>query len=237
MNTFSDIAKTEVPDLMYVISKPLKDKDIPIKNRKWTNWVGMYSTLTFSTKIDEETLAHFVAMLDYMVDLDGQMLVQAGLPGKSFELDANKKYKFTDQFKKETADLDWNKVAATGVYYWSQLVFNLPAFESLRAEYPELVRADNYESWLHREDSRALYDPAMMPAKDYYYDVGPIEREKMTALSDAFKKLTTDCIMAKNAAGVEKLVNAYAVKCKDLGIEEIMSERQMMIDKIDISAK
>jgi hypothetical protein len=98
MNTFSDNAKTDVPDLTYVQSLPLEDASNPMQYRKWTNWVGMFSTLTISKKLDEDTANHFMAMLDYFNSLDGQVLVQAGLPGKSFELDANGKYKFTDQF-------------------------------------------------------------------------------------------------------------------------------------------
>lgn len=237
MNTFSDNAKADVPDIMYVQSLPLEDASEPVQYRKWTNWVGMFSTLTISKKIDEDTLNHFLAMLDYFVDMDGQVLVQAGLPGISFELDANGKYKFTDAFKKETSDLDWNKAAATGVYYWSQLVFNLPAFDKLRAEYPELVRKDNFASWENRATERARYDPAMMPSKDYYFEAGPIEREKRPAINALYEKLVVDCITAKTTAAVEKLVNAYGAKCKEMGIDEIMAERQLIIDKIDISAK
>jgi hypothetical protein len=237
MNTFSDNAKTEVPDIMYVQSKNLQYASEPTKLRKWTNWVGMFSTLTVSTKLDEETTKHFLAMLDYFAGMDGQVLVQAGLPGKSFELDANGKYKSTDQFKKDTTDLDWNKVAATGVYYWQQLVFNLPAFDALRAEYPELARKDNYASWENRAEERERYDPNMMPTKDYYFEIGPVEREKKTALDDAFKKLVADCILAKDGAAVEKLANDYGAKCKELGIDEIIAERQQIIDYRRIGAQ
>jgi hypothetical protein len=235
MNTFSDNAKADVPDIMYVQSKLMEDASEPIKYRKWTNWVGMFSTLTVSTKLDEDTVRHFMALLDYLTGMDGQVLVQAGLPGKSFELNENGKYKFTDQFKKDTADLDWNKVAATGVYYWSQLVFNLPAFDPVRAEYPELARADNYASWENRASERERYDPNMTPTKDYYFDPGPIEREKITALQDTFNKLIADCILAKDEAAVEKLVNDYGAKCKELGIDEIIAERQKIIDNITIA--
>ena len=237
MNTFSDNAKAEYPDLMYVQSLPLEDASQPIQYRKWTNWVGSWSTLTISKKLDEETLNHFLAMLDYFVNMDGQVLVQAGLPGKSFELDANGKYKFIDAFKKETSDLDWNKVAATGVYYWSQLVFNLPAYDKLRGEYPELARKDNFASWENRAAERARYDPTMMPSKEYYFEAGPIEREKRPAINALYEKLVVDCITAKSEAAIEKLVNAYGAKCKEMGIDEIMAERQQLIDKIDITAK
>jgi hypothetical protein len=111
-------------------------------------------------------------------------------------------------------------------------VFNLPVFDSLRAEYPELARADNQASWENRTKERELYDPAMMPPKDYYFDIGPVEREKITALNDAYKKLVADCIQAKDAAAVETLVNAYGAKCKELGIEEILAERQKIFDNL-----
>ena len=237
MNTFSDNAKTEVPDIMYVQSKPLEDASEPIQYRKWTNNVGMFSTITVSKKLDEETVNHYLAMLDYFAGLDGQVLVQAGLPGKSFEIDANGKYKFTDAFKKETGDLDWNKVSATGVYYWQQLVFNLPIFDKLRAEYPEIARKDNYASWLNRAGERDRYDPTMMPTKDYYFEAGPLEREKKKALDDVYEKLVADCLIAKDAAAVETLVNTYGAKCKELGIDAIMAERQKLVDAIDITAK
>jgi ABC-type glycerol-3-phosphate transport system substrate-binding protein len=232
MTPLSDLAQAEAPDVLYVAPPPLEDAQDPQVHRKWTSAINMYSTLTVSTKLDEETVRHFCALLDYLTGMDGQVLTQVGLPGISFNIDSNGKYKFTDQFKKDTSDLEWNKVSAYGVYYWQQLAFNASAFVPLQSEIVELIRKDQRLSWENNKVHLDLFDAKMMPPKDYLYTAGPVEQEKITALDDAYSQLIADCMIAKDNAAVESIVNAYAAQCKTLGIDEVMAERQMLIDQI-----
>lgn len=237
-NTFADNAKSVVPDAMFVTPPPVFDKTNGVPkypDDKWTNWIGCFSTLTVSKKLDEGTVKHFLALLDYFATKDGQILVQVGIEGKNFTYDENGKYKFTDEFKKQTADLDWNKAASYGVFYWQQLVFNLPAFDSIRAEYPELVREDNKKGWENKKWHRDRYDPDMKPTKDYYFIAGLVELQKMPAINQAKQEMWAKVLVAKSEADVEKIIHDWAKTCKDMGIDEIIAERQNYMDTLDIS--
>jgi putative aldouronate transport system substrate-binding protein len=236
-NTLSDNAKAVVPDLMYVANPQLVDKESGTTGEKWTNGIYSWSTLTVSKKVDEETLKHLLALLDYLTTKDGQILVQAGIEGKSFAYDENGKYKFTEEFKKQTENLDWNKAASYGVYYWQQLVMNLPAYDSLRAEYAELVREDNKKGWENQQPVRDLYDPNMAPTKDYYFVAGPVEIQKFPAIQDARNEMYAKVLVAKSEADVEKIVHDWGQTCRDMGIDDIIMERQQYIDSLDINGQ
>jgi putative aldouronate transport system substrate-binding protein len=240
MNTFSDNAKAVVPDLMYVANPQLFDKTNGVPkypDDKWTSGIYSWSTLIVSKKVSEEALKHFLATLDYLATKDGQVLVQAGIEGKSFTYDENGKYKFTEEFKQQTGNLDWNKGSSFGVYYWQQLVMNLPAYDSLRAEYPELVREDNKKGWENQQLNRDHYDPNMTPPKDYYFVAGPVEIQKFPAIQDARSEMLAKVLVAKSEAEVEKVIHEWAKTCKDMGIDDIIKERQQYMDTFDISAQ
>lgn len=237
VNTFSDNAKTTIPDLMYVAPPSLTDKEggNPKHLNNWTTPVLMYSTLTISKKLDEETMKHFLALLDYLATEDGQILTQAGIEGKSFSYNDKKQYVFNEDFKKNTAGLDWNKVAATGIFYWQQLVFNLPVIDKLRADYPEITREDNYKSWENKKWYRDLYKPDMMPTKDYYYTAGEVEQQYMPALLEAEKEFYVKVLLARNESEVANIVHEWGATCKKLNIDKIIAEREQRIKEIDIS--
>jgi putative aldouronate transport system substrate-binding protein len=236
MNTLSDNAKAVVPDLMYVANPQLEDKEIGASgfaDAKWTNGIYSWSTLTVSKKVDEETLKHFIAALDYLATKDGQLLVQVGIEGKSYNFDENGKYTFTDEFKKQTENLDWNKGSSYGVFYWQQLVMNLPVYDNLRAEYPELVREDNKKGWDNQQPVRDLYEPNMTPTKDYYFVAGPVEIQKLPAIDDARSEMYAKVLVAKSEAEVEQIIHNWGKTCKDMGIDDIIKERQAYMDSLD----
>ena len=236
MNNNSDNARAIVPDIMYATMNLFDRANGMPPDIEWTNGVFSWSALTLSTALDEDTVRHFVAMLDYLTTLDGQILTQYGIEGRSFYYDEDGYIEFTDEFKVETDDLDWNKVAATGVWYWQQLVFNLPAFDHLRRTYPELERADNMRSWENISDRRYdLYNADMMPTKDYYFTPGPIEQEKMPAISDARLEMLLAVLTAPSESAVEQVVHDWAETCRRLGIDDIINERQTWIDNFDIN--
>lgn len=232
MNAFSDNAKQDVPDLMYAVVPKIYNSDEIRASRevKWTNWVGSWSSLIVSKNIDEETLRHFLAMLDWMTTKDGQMLVHAGIEGKSYEFNDQGKYIYTEQFLKDTNDMDWNKAASYGVGYYAQMVFNMPVFTDLRDTPPSLLRADNKKGWDNQQRHRDLYDADMKPTKDYYFIPGPIESQKFTPIIDARYEFFAKVIDAKSEADVEKLVTEWGKTCKSMGIDEIVAERQAYID-------
>jgi putative aldouronate transport system substrate-binding protein len=237
MNTFSDNAKALVPDIFYVANPYVYDKadGVPTyPDDTWTNWVGSYSALTVSKKVSKETLKHFLAALDYFATKDGQMLVQVGIQDKNYTLDEKGKFMFTDQFKKDTANLDWNKGASYGVFYYQQFVFNLPAYADLRSEMTELQRPDNRKGWENRAPVRAHYDPKMKLTKDYYFLVGDVENQKMPAIDSARQELWAKLLVAKSDAEVEKLVHDWAKTCKDMGIDDVIKERQDYMDTFDV---
>lgn len=119
IKSFTDNAKTVVPGLMYVVTPAFKTPGVPkYTDTKYTNYVGASDLLFFSKKLDEETVRHFLAMLDYLATKDGQLLVQYGIEGKSYKIGSDGKLVMTEQFKTDTGDLDWNKQSAYGVQYW-----------------------------------------------------------------------------------------------------------------------
>ncbi len=237
MNTFSDNAKAIVPDIMFVNSLPLWDKadGVPkYPDRKWTNWIGCYSSLVVSKKVPEAKVKHFLAVLDYFATREGQILVQVGIEGKNFQYDKNGKYAFTDEFKKLTGDLDWNKCASYGVYYYQQFVYNLGAFGDIRSEFPELVRPDNLKGWENQKSRRDRYVAGMDPPKDYYFVEGPIEIQKLPAIDSAKVEMWVKVLQAKSEADVEAIVHDWAKTCKDMGIGQIIAERQQYMDKLKL---
>jgi len=237
MNTFSDNAKNVVPELMYVAPPPLWDtaNGVPkYRDEKWTNWIGSFSSLIISRKVDEATMKHFLAVLDYFTTKEGQILIQVGIEGKNFQYNPQGDYIFTDDFKKLTGDLDWNKAASYGVYYWQQFVFNLPAFDDIRGEYPELIRDDNRKGWENQQFKWSNYVANMDPPKYYYFVEGPIEVQKKPAIDSARLEMLAKVILAGSEAEVETIVHAWAKTAKDMGIDEIVAERQKYVDNFKL---
>lgn len=232
INAFTDAARTVTPEAELVYSRIYDKANVPAEkyDKAWTNNVGMFSTLIFSKSIDEEAVDHMLSVLDYLATKDGQLLVQMGIEGVSFEYDANGKAKFTEKFKTDTNNLEWNAQAAYGVAYLAQFVFNFPAYQDLIDEFPALIREDNQKSYANDPHIKK-YDPNMEPTPNYYFVAGPVEIAKMSAISsDAHNELLVNVMLAKSEAEVEKLVNDYGETCKKLGIDEIVAERQAFID-------
>ena len=237
MNSLSENAKAVAPDLMYVAPPPIMDRanGVPkYPDLKWTSWIGCYSTLTISKKVSEEKTRHLLALLDYLATRDGQILVQVGIEGKSFAYNAQGKFVFTDEFKKQTDDLDWNKMAAYGVSYWAQLVANFSAYGDLGAEYAGLLRADNLKGWENYKSVWDRYDPKMKPDKSYYFRPGPVENEKRPAIDDAKNEMWVKVLQAKSDADVETIIHAWAQTCRNLGIDAIVQERAATIAGLKI---
>jgi multiple sugar transport system substrate-binding protein/putative aldouronate transport system substrate-binding protein len=237
MNTYSDNAKAAVPDLMFVAA-PQIFASKAIQNSRivdWTNPISCWSSLIISSKVDDVTMKHFLAVLDYLTTKDGQMLVQAGIEGVTYQVNSDGKYEYTDDFKTKTNNLDWNKAAAYGVFYYSQLVFNVPAIRELQTKSPALLREDNLAGWNNRKNYRDHYVATMVPTKDYYFLSGPVEAEKFGAIVDAKLEFWASIIAAKSEGEVETLVNQWAATAKSMGIEEIIAERQAYIDGFKLS--
>jgi ABC-type glycerol-3-phosphate transport system substrate-binding protein len=237
MNSLSENAKAVVPELLYVAPPPIEDKanGVPrYPDQKWTAWIGCYSTLIISKKVDEQRMRHFLALLDYLATRDGQILVGVGIEGKSFNYNDQGKYVFTDDFKTKTDGLDFNKVAAYGVWYWAQLVSNSSAFADLSAEYAGLVREDNLKSWENYKSVWDRFDPEMKPDRSYYFRSGPVENEKLPAIDDAKNEMWVKVLRAKSDAEVEQVIRAWAETCRKLGIDSIIEERRAIVAGIKL---
>lgn len=236
INTFSDNAKQAIPELMFVANPHIyASKEIEAsRSIPWTNWVGCWSSLIIDKGVEEDAVRHLLAVMDYMATEEGQLLVQAGIEGETFQWNAEGKYEFTPEFMEKTNDLDWNKSAAYGVFYYSQLVFNVPAITDKQATPPSLVREDNRIGWENRKSERDLYRADMKPTKDYYFLPGEVESQKFPAIIDAKREFWAKIMAAKSEADVEKYVMDWAKTCKDLGIDEIIAERQAYIDNFEI---
>lgn len=238
MNTFSDNAKQIVPELKYVAPPTIyvSDEVKKIRLRDWTNWVGAWSSVIFNKdKVDEETLRHFLAVMDYLATEDGQLLVQAGIEGVTYTWNKEGKYEFTPDFIQKTNNLDWNKSAAYGVFYYSQLVFNVPVIREKQSISPSLLREDNRIGWENQKEKRDHYKADMDPPKDYYFVPGEKEQQKFPAIRDAKLEFWAKVISAKSEAEVEKFVHEWAKTCKNMGIDEIIAERQTYIDNFKVT--
>lgn len=237
--SFSDNARTIVPDLMYVATPAFETSTVPkYTDTKYTNFVGCSSMLIFSKKLDEETVRHFLATMDYLSTKDGQVLANYGIENKSFIYNADGKIEFTEQFKKDTNDLDWDKQAAYGVYYWQQIVTNWPTVKDIQAPDPIMNLPENIISYDNRKSVRVdKYDKNMIPTKGYYLNAGEIEAKKLPALEQAKLEMWAKVITAKSEADVEIVVQEYGKTCKNLGIDEIIAERQKFLDTFNISAQ
>lgn len=237
-DTFNDNAKAIVPDeeYIYVCPPPIyaSEEIKESRTRTWTDWVGCWSSLIINTSVDEETVRHLLAVMDYLTTQEGQMLVQVGIEGETYTWNDEGKYVFTDEFKEKTNDLDWNKAAAYGVFYYAQLVNNTPAITELQETPSALTRADNLKSWENQQITRDCYDKHMEPTKDYYFLPGEVELEKFPAIQDAKLEFWAKIISAQSDEEVEQLVNEWGETCKSMGIDEIVAERQAFIDNLVI---
>lgn len=237
MNTWSDNAKQVMPDLLY-FTPPIFYQSEEIRasrSREWTNWVGCWSSIIVSKTVSEENLRHLLAVMDYFATEEGQLLAQAGIEGVTFEWNEEGKYEFTEEFKQKTNNLDWNKAAAYGVFYYSQLVFNVPVIRHLQQTPPALLREDNLKGWNNRQDVRDLYRADMDPPKDYYFLPGEIELQKMPAIRDAQTEFWAKVIAARSEEEVAELVAQWGRTTKNMGIDEIIAEREAFIDNLELA--
>jgi putative aldouronate transport system substrate-binding protein len=239
MNTLSNIAIETVPDLMYVVPpKPIAEAGTPkYPTDKWTNFVGSYSGLIISKELDEETVRHFLALLDYIATRDGQILVNWGIEGVTFDYDSNGKAAYTDDFKNNTNQLNWVDAAAYGVYYWQQLALDMTKLIDINYSNETLNRPDNKKSWENQELQRSLYDSKMDPPKGYYLVPGETETKMKPALDQAKLEMWAKVIAAKSDTEVEQIVHTWAQTAKDMGIDDIIAERQNYFDTFDINAE
>lgn len=236
--TFSDNAKAVVPDLMYVAMPSVNAPGVPkYTDAKYTNPVRGYSMITFSKKLDEETVRHFLATLDYLATKEGQLLVQYGIEGKSYNFGADGKIQFVEQYLKDTNDLDWNNQAAYGVQYWAQLVMNAGIIADITPIDPNIDKPDSKISIENRKILSETFDATMDPPKSYYLNAGDVETRKMPALTQAKLEMWAKVINAKSEADVETIVHEWAKSCKNIGIDEIIAEKQNFLDTFDISSQ
>jgi hypothetical protein len=132
---------------------------------------------------------------------------------------------------------DWNKQAAFGVQYWAQLVMNVGVLADMT---PIDTSLDKPESKISIENRKALsesYDATIDPPKSYYLNSGAVETKKMPAITQAKLEMWAKVINAKSEADVETIVHEWAQSCKNMGIDEIIAERQNFLDTFDISSQ
>lgn len=235
MNTFSDNAKSEVEDIFWVAPPPIYEtKEIEeSRNRPWTNWVGCYSSLIVNKNIDEDTLRHLLAVMDYFTTEEGQLLVQVGLEDETYTWNEDGKYQYTEAFIEKTNDLDWNKAAAYGVFYYSQLVNNTPAIMDVRETPPALLREDNKLGWDNYQIKWDAYEADMEEIPlDYYFLKGEVEQEKFQAIKDQKLEFWTKVLQAGSEADVKSIVDEWGATCKSMGIDEIIAERTEIMNRI-----
>lgn len=230
INTFNDALN----NYTYIAALPMYANDDIKATREipWTDWVGCWSSLIISKSVSEQTVKHLLATMDWLATPEGQLLLNAGIEGKTYEWLDDGTYAYTEQFKADTADLSWNDAAAYGVFYYAQLVQNAPAISQYQSTPSALVREDNRTSWMQRQQERDRYDRDMDPTYDYYFLKGEKENELMPAILDAELELWAKILSATSEEQVEQLVHEWGQTCINLGINEIIAERQAAIEKI-----
>ena len=215
------------PPPMYASEEVKKAREIT-----WTDWVGCWSSLIINKSVDEQVVKHLLATMDWLATEEGQLLVNAGIEGETYEFLEDGTYAYTDQFKADSNDLDWNSAAAFGVFYYAQLVQNAPAISEFQETPSALIREDNKRSWDSRAEERARYDREWEPTYDYYFLKGDKENELMPAINDARTEFLAKVVSAKSEGEVEQLVHEWNQTCINLGIEQVVEERQNAINGI-----
>lgn len=230
IDTFNDAIGGPV----YIAALPMYASDEVKAGREipWTDWVGCWSSLIISKSVDEQTVKHLLAAMDWMATAEGQLLLNAGIEGETFEWLDDGTFAYTDDFKAATNDLAWNDAAAYGIFYYAQLVQNAPAISQYQATPSALLREDNMTSWMQRVDERARYEHDMEPTYDYYFLKGEKENELMPAIQDAELEFWAKVISATSEEQVEQLVHEWGQTCVNLGIDEVVAERQAAIQEI-----
>lgn len=75
----------------------------------------------------------------------------------------------------------------------------------------------------------------MDPPKDYYFLPGEVETQKFPAIKDAKLEFWAKVLSANSEGEVEKLVIEWGKTCKEMGIDEIIAERQAYIDNFKLT--
>ncbi len=230
LDTFNDAighSNYIAPPIIYASDEVKKAREIT-----WTDWVGCWSSLIISKEVDEQVVNHLLAAMDWMATEEGQLLLNAGIEDETFTFLEDGTYAYTDSFKADSNDLDWNAAAAFGIFYYAQLVQNAPAISEFQETPSALIREDNKRSWDNRADERARYDREWEPTYDYYFLKGDKENELMPAIEDAKIEFLAKVVSAKSEDEVEQRVHEWNQTCINLGIDQIIAERQAAIDEI-----
>lgn len=201
-------------------------------NDKWATAVTPNNIWFISKKLNEETMKHLLAVCDYLATKDGQILLQFGIEGKTFNYDSNHKIIYTDEFKKMTDNLDAQKMNQYGVNYWQWALVSYPSsivdmYDVISAWRPQDVKGlQNQKAYMD------LFDPGMKLDKTYFILNGPKQVKKASALNQAKLEMYVKVLTAKSDSEVEQIVHNYGKVCKDLGIDEIVAEKQKIIDEL-----
>ncbi len=107
---------------------------------------------------------------------------------------------------------------------------NIPAIADKQTVSPALQREDNYLSWENRQEVRDKYDAEMDPPKDYYFLPGEVEGQKFAAIKDVRQEFWAKVVAAQSEEEVESLVTEWGKTTKNMGIDEIIAERQAYMD-------
>ena len=119
--------------------------------------------------------------------------------------------------------------------YYAQMVFNIPAIADKQTVSPALQREDNHLSWENRQEVRDKYNAEMDPPKDYYFLPGEVEGQKFAAIKDARQEFWAKVVAAQSEEEVESLVTEWGKTTKNMGIDEIIAERQAYMDSFVIA--
>lgn len=227
-------AQAIVPDLMYVYNPQFITDTVPkYTDTKYTAFISNSGGIMCGKKMSEEAVRHFLAMLDYLCTEEGQLLAVYGLEGQSYTFDSDGKVQWMDEFKQATDDLLTDKKYAYGVDFWACMARNATAIEHLMSDQVEL-KPDALINYLNRKDVVVdKYDPDMIPDAGYYLTAGPIELEKIPYLQEARLEMWAKVIQASSDAEIDSILREYGQTCVNLGINEIIAEKQAFLDAFE----
>jgi putative aldouronate transport system substrate-binding protein len=229
-----DLKQGEAKDISYILMPWIFDEGIDGTyngNRKLGPEAP--SGLYISKALSEYQVDELFKALDWMLTLDGQLLVNYGIEGEHWNYDADGKIQKTQAFI-DRADHDWNKEAHEGVGYYQQIAYNELVFEEL---IPESIRFPRPESKITHEHQKSIWSDK--PSEDLdpilYTSPGAVEQELLASIGIAWNDMVIKAILAKSEADARNIVTGWPDTLNKMGWDKIVKERGDSAKSLDMN--
>jgi len=228
------------PDGIYICTTPIFDATngvLKYPDEKYSLYGASYVMATISKKLDEATLKHILAVVDYLSTEEGSMLMMAGVEGVTYEYLPDGTWNYTTDFLAKTNGGDDSSLSKYGLGRISAWVYVLnsqaPALRNRVTTLENYADMKGYENW--KPFLMSKLDPDMEPTKDYFMKDGPIKKSLQQDMDFAKNEMYAQCILASSEEEVERIIRDYGDRQRRLGVDDVTAEMQAYLDNFTLA--